>query len=81
MPIGMADLDKPCSISPPGPAHPSSVRSAVRASFIIPKCENVPRGSERSYPGNGGTIIYHEMSVMAENLGVREVETDKPSGG
>ncbi|KAF8489017.1 hypothetical protein F5888DRAFT_1638820 [Russula emetica] len=52
-----------CSISPPG-THPSSVRSAVRASSIIPKCENIPRGSERSYLGNGGTVIYNDDDVV-----------------
>ena len=53
------------------PSHPSSIRSAVHASSIIPEYENVPRGSKPSYPGYGGTVIHHDVSVMAEHLGCR----------
>jgi hypothetical protein len=75
----IADSDKPIagatsSISPPGPAHPSRVRSAVRASFIIPKY--VPGGSRvdsrHSYPGNRDTVIYHDVNSREENFGCRK---------
>jgi hypothetical protein len=29
------------------------------ASSVVPNCKNALRGPERSYPRNGGTIIYH----------------------
>ena len=75
----MADLDKPIAgaMTPHAAFRHQSFSSIqrterhARVSSIIPECENVPRRSEPSYPGYGGTVIHHDVSVMAEHLGCR----------
>jgi hypothetical protein len=81
MPTAIADLDKPISGSfqarqPYMPHLATGSRSSIQRTerrvrvIYHPGMRERTRGSEHSYPGNAGTVIYHDVTVRAENFGV-----------